>query len=83
MNEIEKAIEHLKTLKKYDSKDNKIHHDLAIKALNRELAKKVYHFLDDDTFITTCCGTEVTNTDYSFCPNCGCELGEVEEVEEA
>lgn len=45
--------------------------------------KKVYHFLEDDTFETTCCGIDVTNKDYNFCPNCGCELGEVEEVEGA
>ena len=43
---------------------------------------KVYHFIDDDTFETTCCGTDVTNKDFKYCPNCGQKLGEVEEVGE-
>ncbi|MDF2510448.1 MAG: hypothetical protein K0S04_314 [Herbinix sp.] len=54
----------------------------AIYAINKQVPKKVYHFLDADNFETTCCGIDITNTDYNFCPNCGCELGEVEEVEE-
>jgi hypothetical protein len=53
----------------------------AIDALEKQEPKKVYHFLDDDTFETTCCGIDVTNKDYNYCPNCGCKLGEVEEVE--
>lgn len=43
--------------------------------------QKVLHFLEDDTFETTCCGTDITNQVYNFCPICGCELGEIEEVE--
>ncbi len=54
--------------------------EAAIMALEKQLPKKVYHFLDDDTFETTCCGLDVTNTDYDYCPECGCLLGEVEEV---
>lgn len=53
----------------------------AISSLEKQIPKKVYHFLEDDTFETTCCGTDVTNKDYNYCPNCGCKLGEVEEVE--
>jgi hypothetical protein len=54
---------------------------LAISALEKQTPKKVYHFLEDDTFETTCCGIDVTNEDYKYCPDCGCLLGEVEEVE--
>ncbi len=56
-------------------------YEKAIEALEKQISKKVYHFLDDDTFETTCCGIDVTNKDYNYCPNCGCKLGEVEEVE--
>lgn len=55
---------------------------MAIQALERQIPKKVYHFTDDDTFETSCCGTDVTNKDYKYCPECGQLLGEVEEVEE-
>jgi hypothetical protein len=44
------------------------------------MPKKVYHFLYDDTFETTCCGTDITNKDYKYCPECGCLLGDVEDV---
>lgn len=54
--------------------------DMAIKSLKKQIPKKVYHFLDDDTFETTCCGMDVTNEDYNYCPNCGWLLGEVEEL---
>ena len=54
--------------------------DMAIQALERQIPKKVYHFTDDDTFETSCCGTDVTNEDYKYCPECGQLLGEVEEV---
>ena len=53
---------------------------IAIQALERQIPKKVYHFTDDDTFETSCCGTDVTNEDYKYCPECGQLLGEVEEV---
>ena len=56
--------------------------DMAIKALEKQVPKKVYHFTDDDTFETTCCGIDVTNEDFKYCPNCGQRLGEVEEVGE-
>ena len=55
---------------------------IAIQALERQMPKKVYHFTDDDTFETSCCGTDVTNEDYKYCPECGQLLGEVEEVRE-
>ena len=42
----------------------------------------MYHFTDDDTFETSCCGIDVTNEDYKYCPECGQLLGEVEEVRE-
>lgn len=54
--------------------------DMAIRALEKQVPKKVYHFIDDDTFETFCCGTDVTNKDFKYCPNCGQKLGEVEEV---
>lgn len=54
---------------------------MAVVALEKQIPKKVYHFLEDDTFETTCCGIDVTNKDYKYCPECGCLLGEVEEVE--
>ena len=50
-------------------------------ALKKQIPKKVYHFLEDDTFETTCCGTDVTNQDYNYCPTCGQLLGAVEIVE--
>ena len=53
---------------------------LAIQALEKQIPKKVYHFTDDDTFETSCCGTDVTNKDYRYCPECGQLLGGVEEV---
>lgn len=53
---------------------------MAIQALERQIPKNVYHFADDDTFETSCCGTDVTNEDYKYCPECGQLLGEVEEV---
>lgn len=56
--------------------------EVSIKALERQIPKKVYHFTDDDTFETSCCGTDVTNEDYKYCPECGQLLGEVEEVRE-
>lgn len=55
---------------------------MAIQALERQIPRKVYHFADDDTFETSCCGTDVTNEDYKYCPECGQLLGEVEEVRE-
>lgn len=54
---------------------------MGILSLESDLPKKVYHFQDDDTFETTCCGVDITGEDYKFCPECGCELGEIEEVE--
>lgn len=56
--------------------------EVAIQALKRQIPKKVYHFIDDDTFETSCCGIDVTNEDYKYCPECGQLLGEVEEVRE-
>lgn len=56
--------------------------EVAIQALERQIPKKVYHFTDDDTFETSCCGIDVTNKDYKYCPECGQLLGEVEEVRE-
>lgn len=50
------------------------------KSLEKQIPKKVIHFLEDDTFETTCCGADITNEDYEFCPYCGQLLGEVEEV---
>lgn len=44
---------------------------MAIQALERQIPKKVYHFTDDDTFETSCCGADVTNEDYKYCPNYG------------
>ena len=55
---------------------------MAIQALEKQIPKNVYHFTDEDTFETSCCGTDVTNEDYKYCPECGQLLGEVEEVRE-
>lgn len=54
--------------------------ELAVEALEKQVPKKVYHFIDDDTFETSCCGTDVTNEDCKYCPECGQLLGEVEEI---
>ena len=54
---------------------------IVISALEKQIPKKVYHFLEDDTFETTCCGYDVTNQDFNYCPNCGQSLGKIEEVE--
>ena len=53
---------------------------MAMRAIDKQIPKKVYHFIDDDTFETSCCGTNVTNKDYKYCPECGQFLGEIEEV---
>lgn len=53
---------------------------LAIKTLEKQMPKKVYHFTEDDTFETSCCGIDVSNEDFKYCPECGQLLGEVEEV---
>lgn len=95
---IEDTIENLKTIKehfiatvlkanldgkgKQDAKEVEFDFNRAIQALERQIPKKVYHFTDDDTFETSCCGTDVTNEDYKYCPECGQLLGEVEEVGE-
>ena len=67
---------------KQDAKEVEFDFNRAIQALERQIPKKVYHFTDDDTFETSCCGTDVTNEDYKYCPECGQLLGEVEEVRE-
>ena len=51
-------------------------------AIDKQIPKKVYHFIDDDTFETSCCGIDVTDKEYKYCPECGQLLGEVEEVRE-
>ena len=51
-------------------------------AINKQIPKKVYHFIDDDTFETSCCAIDVTNEDFKYCPECGQLLGEVEEIDE-
>lgn len=57
-------------------------YEVAVKALEKQIPKTVYHFTDDDTFETSCCGIDVSNEDFKYCPECGQLLGEVEEVEE-
>ena len=52
--------------------------DMAIRALEKQVPKKVYHFIDDDTFETTCCGIDVTNEDFKYCPNCGSKMENVD-----
>lgn len=56
--------------------------DIAISSIEKQVPKKVIHYLKDDKFETTCCGIDVTNEDYKYCPECGQLLGEVEEVNE-
>ena len=79
--EIQKAINHLTMLRRLDSGEKRSLYDDAISALEKQIPKKVYHFLEDDTFETTCCGYDVTNQDFNYCPNCGQSLGKIEEVE--
>lgn len=55
--------------------------EIAIKALEKQIAKEVYHFIDDNTLETSCCGIDVTNEDFKYCPECGQLLGGVEEIE--
>ena len=67
----------------YAGMDSNINMMKAIKsAVEKQISKKVYHFNEDDTFETTCCGTDISNEDYNYCPVCGQLLGEVEEVPE-
>jgi len=49
--------------------------------LKAERITAVYHTENDD-FITHCCGTDITNTDYKYCPDCGSKLGEIIEISE-
>ena len=56
--------------------------ELAVKALEKQIPKTIYNFVDDDTFETSCCGIDITDEDYRYCPECGQLLGEIEEVEE-
>ena len=49
-------------------------------ACRKQIPKTVYNFVDYDEFETTCCGINISNQDYKYCPECGCLLGEVEEV---
>jgi len=48
--------------------------------LNFERMTTVYH-TGDDTFITRCCETDITNTDYKYCPDCGRKLGVIIEIQ--
>lgn len=78
-----KAIQILKEEKSWGSDDRKIDaFIMAIQAIEKQIPKKVYHFKEDDTFETSCCGLDVSNEDFTYCPCCGQLLGEVEEVEE-
>lgn len=52
-----------------------------LEAREKQIPKKIYHFVDDNTFETSCCGIDVTNEDFKYCPECGQLLGEVEEIE--
>ena len=54
---------------------------VAMSTLKKQIPKKVNYFLEDDTFETTCCGIDVTNKYYKYCPDCGQLLGEVEVIE--
>lgn len=54
--------------------------ELAIKALEKQIPKEIYHFYDN-TLETSCCGIDVTNEDFKYCPECGQLLGGVEEIE--
>ena len=83
MSEIKKAIENLKHIQTTEKQYGRLWNmcEVSIKALEKQIPMKVHHFLDYDTFITTCCDYDVTNEDYDYCPNCGQLLGDVEEVE--
>lgn len=67
---------------RYDADECSCALQMAIQALEKQIPKKVYHFTEDDTFETSCCGIDVSNEDFKYCPECGQLLGEVEEVRE-
>ena len=73
----QEAIEYLEN-HGYISDDVK---DMAIKALEKQIPKEIYHFYDN-TLETSCCGIDVTNEDFKHCPECGQLLGGVEEIED-
>lgn len=88
MSEEEKVIEILKKAKdKYLIKSPQRQYkqiryaiDTAVRSIEKQIPKKVYYFVGDDSFEGTCCGIDLTNKDYKYCPQCGNMLGEVEEV---
>lgn len=77
------AIKILEDEKSWASDDKKIDAlIMAIESLEKQIPKTVYHFVDDDAFEASCCGFDVSNKDYKYCPECGQLLGGVEEVRE-
>lgn len=80
---VSEAIEILQDEKSWETDDKKIDAlIMAIESLEKQIPKTVYHFVDGDTFETGCCGIDVSNEDYKYCPECGQLLGKVEEVRE-
>lgn len=87
----QEAIGYLKTLQnriplKFFTDDGAKVYDefsqVVTSALEKQIAKEVYHFIDDNTLETSCCGIDVTNEDFKYCPECGQLLGGVEEIED-
>lgn len=85
----QEAIGYLKTLpnriplKFFTDNGAKIYDEFSqvvTSALEKQIPKEIYHF-DDNTFETSCCGIDVTNEDFKYCPECGQLLGGVEEIE--
>lgn len=79
----QEAIDTIKYASAFNSENSPLTKALkmATDALEKQVPKGIYRF-EDDTFETSCCGLDVTNEDYKYCPECGQLLGEVEEIGE-
>ena len=87
MNKIEKAIEDFKICIT-DMEDitecegMRKSFVVGIEALEKRIPKTVIYDTYDDTFSCPECDSDITNTDYTYCPYCGIRLGDVVEVDE-
>ena len=50
---------------------------VGIEALEKRIPKTVIYDTYDDTFSCPECDSDITNTDYTYCPYCGIRLGDV------
>ena len=87
MNEIEKAIEDFKICIT-DMEDitecegMRKSFAVGIEALEKRIPKTVIYDTYDDTFSCPECDSDITNTDYTYCPYCGIRLGDVVDADE-